>query len=312
MVTTTLIAPGPPWIVDEARRDGRTLLTEAESKALLAAYGIPITETVIAGSPDEAVAAAGRIGYPVVVKLYSHTISHKTDVGGVQLNLKDEAAVRQAWTAIETSVTERRGAEHFEGVTVQPMIAWSGYELILGSSIDPQFGPVLLFGMGGQLVELFKDRALGLPPLTTTLARRMMEQTKIHQALGGIRGRAGVDLAELEQLLVRFSQLVVEQRWIKEIDINPLLASPERLIALDARVVLHDADVPLDALPRLAIRPYPRKYESDWTSDGAIIPPAADPARGRTARRGVPPLALPGNGLPAISPHARPRCADRP
>ena len=256
-------------IVDEARRDGRTLLTEAESKALLAAYGIPITETVIAGSPDEAVAAAGRIGYPVVVKLYSHTISHKTDVGGVQLNLKDEAAVRQAWTAIETSVTERRGAEHFEGVTVQPMIAWSGYELILGSSIDPQFGPVLLFGMGGQLVELFKDRALGLPPLTTTLARRMMEQTKIHQALGGIRGRAGVDLAELEQLLVRFSQLVVEQRWIKEIDINPLLASPERLIALDARVVLHDADVPLDALPRLAIRPYPRKYESDWTSDGA-------------------------------------------
>jgi Acyl-CoA synthetase (NDP forming) len=257
-------------IVDDARREGRTLLTEVESKALLAAYGIPITETVVAASPDEAVAAAGRIGYPVVVKLYSHTISHKTDVGGVQLNLKDEASVRQAWVAIETTVTARRGAEHFEGVTVQPMIDWSGYELILGSSIDPQFGPVLLFGMGGQLVELFKDRALGLPPLTTTLARRMMEQTKIHRALSGIRGRAGVDLAALEQLLVRFSQLVVEQRWIKELDINPLLASPERLIALDARVVLHDSDVTLDVLPRLAIRPYPRKYESDWTTrDGA-------------------------------------------
>ncbi|HLO35793.1 MAG TPA: GNAT family N-acetyltransferase, partial [Candidatus Deferrimicrobium sp.] len=256
-------------IVDDARRDGRTLLTEVESKDLLAAYGIPITETVVAASPDEAVAAAGRIGYPVVVKLYSHTISHKTDVGGVQLNLTDEAAVRQAWATIETTVTERRGAAHFEGVTVQPMINWSGYELILGSSIDPQFGPVLLFGMGGQLVELFKDRALGLPPLTTTLARRMMEQTKIHRALGGIRGRAGVDLAALEQLLVRFSQLVVEQRWIKELDINPLLASPERLIALDARVVLHDADMPAADLPRLAIRPYPRNYESDWaTSDG--------------------------------------------
>ena len=205
-----------------------------------------------------------------MVKLYSHTISHKTDVGGVQLNLKDEAAVRHAWVSIETTVTERRGAEHFEGVTVQPMIDWSGYELILGSSIDPQFGPVLLFGMGGQLVELFKDRALGLPPLTTTLARRMMEQTKIHRALGGIRGREGVDLAALEQLLVRFSQLVVEQRWIKEIDINPLLASPERLIALDARVVLHDADVTMEALPRLAIRPYPRRYESDWTSREGI------------------------------------------
>ncbi len=257
-------------IVDDARRDGRTLLTEVESKELLAAYGIPITETVVADSPAEAVAAAGRIGYPVVVKLYSHTISHKTDVGGVQLNLKDEAAVRHAWDAIRTTVTERRGAEHFEGVTVQPMIDWSGYELILGSSIDPQFGPVLLFGMGGQLVELFKDRALGLPPLTTTLARRMMEQTKIHQALGGIRGRAGVDLAALEQLLVRFSQLVVEQRWVKELDINPLLASPERLIALDARVVLHDADMPLEALPRLAIRPYPRKYESDWTTRDGV------------------------------------------
>jgi len=259
-------------IVDDARSDGRTLLTEVESKELLAVYGIPITETVVADSPDEAVAAAGRIGFPVVVKLYSHTISHKTDVGGVQLNLKDEAAVRQAWVDIETTVTERRGAEHFEGVTVQPMIDWNGYELILGSSIDPQFGPVLLFGMGGQLVELFKDRALGLPPLTTTLARRMMEQTKIHRALGGIRGRAGVDLPALEQLLVRFSQLVVEQPWIKELDINPLLASPERLIALDARVVLHDADTAPADLPRLAIRPYPRKYESDWTTpDGTRL-----------------------------------------
>ena len=107
-------------------------------------------------------------------------------------------------------------------------------------SIDPQFGPVLLFGMGGQLVEVFKDRALALPPLNTTLARRMMEKTKIYKALKGVRGRKPVDLAALEQLLVRFSQLVVEQPWIKEIDINPLLASPERLLALDARVVLHD------------------------------------------------------------------------
>ena len=181
-------------IIDAVRAEGRTLLTEVESKDLLAAYGIPITETVVAPTPDEAVAAADRIGYPVVVKLYSHTISHKTDVGGVQLNLKDAAAVRHAYDAIQTSVTEKKGAEHFEGVTVQPMVNWTGYELILGSSIDPQFGPVLLFGMGGQLVELFKDRALGLPPLTTTLARRMMEQTKIYTALGGIRGRRGVDL----------------------------------------------------------------------------------------------------------------------
>ena len=259
-------------LIDAVRAEGRTLLTEDESKDLLAAYGIPITETVVALTPDDAVAAADRIGYPIVVKLYSHTISHKTDVGGVQLNLKDAAAVRHAYESIQASVTEKKGAEHFQGVTVQPMVNWTGYELILGSSIDPQFGPVLLFGMGGQLVELFKDRALGLPPLNTTLARRMMEQTKIYTALGGIRGRRGVDLEALEQLLVRFSQLVVEQRWISELDINPLLASPERLIALDARVVLHDLSIPEDQLPRLAIRPYPRKYAGTCTcKDGEIL-----------------------------------------
>ena len=259
-------------LIATVRAEGRTLLTEDESKDLLAAYGIPITETVVAPTVDEAVAAADRIGYPIVVKLYSHTITHKTDVGGVQLNLKDAAAVRHAYESIQASVTEKKGAEHFEGVTVQPMVNWTGYELILGSSIDPQFGPVLLFGMGGQLVELFKDRALGLPPLNTTLARRMMESTKIYGALKGIRGRRGVDLDQLEQLLVRFSQLVVEQRWISELDINPLLASPERLIALDARVVLHDASTAVEDLPRQAIRQYPRKYAGTWTCpDGETL-----------------------------------------
>jgi acetyltransferase len=126
---------------------------------------------------------------------------------------------------------------------------------------------VLLFGMGGQLVELFRDRALALPPLNTTLARRMIEKTTIAGAFGGIRGRRPIDTDALEQLLVRFSLLVVEQRWIKEIDINPLLASPERLIALDARVVLHDPEVERADLPRLAIRPYPRKYVAPWTAD---------------------------------------------
>ncbi len=263
---------GAAALIEGIRAEGRTLLTEVESKELLAAYGIPITETVVARTEDDAVAAAARIGYPVVVKLFSHTITHKTDVGGVQLNLTDADAVRAAYTGIRTTVTERRGAEHFEGVTVQPMIDWSGYELILGSSIDPQFGPVLLFGLGGQLVEVFKDRALGLPPLTTTLARRMMEQTRIHAALKGVRGRRAIDLEALEQLLVRFSQLVAEQRWIAEIDINPLLASAERLIALDARVVLHDPAMPASALPQLAIRAYPRGYEGSWTSaDGTTL-----------------------------------------
>ncbi len=251
-------------IIERVRNSGRTILTEYESKEVLSAYRIPTVATRIAATADEAVRAAEEIGYPVVLKLHSETITHKTDVGGVQLNLKDAAAVREAFGKIETSVREKAGQGHFLGVTVQPMIKLEGYEIIIGSSLDPQFGPVILFGLGGQLVEVFKDRALGLPPLTTTLARRMMEQTKIYTALKGVRGRKPVDLALLEQIMVRFSRLVVEHPWIKEIDINPMLASSERLIALDARVVVHEPGVQEKDLPKLAIRPYPTQYVWQW------------------------------------------------
>ncbi len=251
-------------IVSRARQAGRTLLTEVESKQLLGAYGIPTVETHLATREAEAVTLAEKVGYPAVLKLYSETITHKTDVGGVQLNLRDAEAVRTAYRAIEAAVRERAGAEHFQGVTVQPMIRLEGYELILGSSIDAQFGPVLLFGTGGQLVEVYKDRALGLPPLNTTLARRMMQRTRIYEALKGVRGRPPVNLEALEELLVRFSQLVIEQRWIREIDINPLLALPDRLIALDARVVLHGPQMSEAQLPKLAIRPYPAQYIQPW------------------------------------------------
>jgi acetyltransferase len=259
-------------IIKTVRDSGRTILTEFESKQLLATYGIPTVETRVAASLDEAVALAKEIGFPVVLKLFSETITHKTDVGGVQLNLRNEDAVRAAFNGIQASVAAKVGIQHFQGVTVQPMIKLDGYELIVGSSVDAQFGPVLLFGMGGQLVEVFKDRALALPPLTTTLARRMMEQTKIYEALKGVRGRKAVDLAALEQLLVRFGQLVVEQPWIKEIDINPLLASEERLIALDARVVVHGLEVTKERLPKLSIRPYPTRYVGSWTAkDGTAV-----------------------------------------
>ncbi|MBD3559817.1 GNAT family N-acetyltransferase, partial [Planktothrix sp. FACHB-1355] len=251
-------------IIRMARSAGRTILTEYESKQLLSAYGIPTVETKIAKTPEEAVELAEKIGYPVVLKLYSETITHKTDVGGVRLLLQDAIAVTGAYNGIKHSVAEKVGEEHFLGVTVQPMLKLEGYEIILGSSVDPQFGPVLLFGTGGQLVEVFKDRALALPPLNSTLARRMMEQTKIYTALKGVRGRDPVNIAALEQLLVQFSQLVVEQPWIKEIDINPLLASPQRLIALDARVVLHEPNISASELPKPAIRPYPTQYVASW------------------------------------------------
>ncbi len=243
------------------REQGRTILTEFEAKGVLKAYGIPVVETRIATSVADAVAHAGELGYPVVLKLHSETITHKTDVGGVQLNLGDVTAVERAYQAIRESVTAKAGAEHFEGVTVQKMVRSSGaYELILGSSIDSQFGPVLLFGAGGVLVEAYKDFSLAIPPLNTTLALRMIEQTKIYTVLHGVRGRKPVDLARLERLLVRFSQLVMEQPWIKEIDINPLLVSADDIIALDARIILHDKSTPASALPKSAIRPYPSQY----------------------------------------------------
>jgi acetyltransferase len=249
-------------IIAQARRSGRAILTEYESKALLAAYGIPTVETRIAASEDEATRHAAEIGYPVVVKLHSETITHKSDVGGVRLNLKDDQAVRDAYRGIQAAVN----AEDFLGVTVQPMSKLEGYELILGSSIDPQFGPVLLFGLGGTMVEVFKDRALGLPPLTNLRARRMMERTKIYTALKGVRGRPAVDLDGLEKLMIRFGQLISEQRWIEELDINPLIASHEGLLALDARVVVYGPDVKEEQLPPLAIRPYPIQYVWPWTA----------------------------------------------
>lgn len=257
-------------IFEKARSENRTILDEVESKQVLEAYDIPCTPTKVAHDAKEAVQLAEKMGYPVVLKVYSKTITHKTDVGGVKLNLHTAVAVEKSYHEIEESVKRLVGKEHFQGVTVQPMIKPDGYELILGSTIDEQFGPIILFGSGGQLVEVYKDRALGLPPLTTTFAKHMMEQTKIYEALKGVRGRKPIDLEKLEQILVQFSNMVVGQPWIKECDINPLLASPDRLIALDARVILHNPKT--KDLPKPAIRPYPVQYEEEWTlKDGTPV-----------------------------------------
>jgi len=258
--------------VQRVRASGRTMLNEFEAKQLLACYGIPVVETRAAEDEEQAVACAAEIGYPVVLKLLSNTIAHKTDVDGVRLRLQTAEQVRSAYRAIQSSVAEKAGAEHFAGVTVQPMVKRDGYELILGSTVDAQFGPVILFGSGGVMIEVYRDRALALPPLNTTLAQRLMEQTKIYSALLGVRGRKPINLTALEGLLVRFSQLVMEQPWIKEIDINPLLATPEQLLALDARVVVHDSSVQAAQLPRATIRPYPIQYVWEWRlKDGTPV-----------------------------------------
>lgn len=265
---------GAARLIAEVKDSGRTIMTEYEAKKLLSLYGIPTVQTEIAVTEAEAVEGAKKIGFPIVLKLHSFTITHKTDVGGVKLNLKDESEVRAAFNEIKTNVANHKqwGVEHFQGVTVQPFAKFEGYEVIIGSSMDNQFGPVMLFGSGGQLVEVYKDSALALPPLNATLARRMMEQTKIYTALKGVRGRKPVDLAGMERLLVRFSQLITEQRWIAEIDINPLLASPEKLIALDARVVIFPKETLEENLPQAAVRPYPTQYVGEHKlADGTKV-----------------------------------------
>jgi acetyltransferase len=255
-------------LLQQVRATGRTLLTEAEAKEVLSAYGLLVVMTVACRTAEEAVVAARQVGFPVVLKLLSEKITHKSDVGGVQLDLPDEAAVRTAFETIRANVA-RHAPDAFDGVTVQAMIKDKGFELIVGSSIDRQFGPVILFGSGGVLVEVMPDRALALPPLNRTLARRLMERTHVYAALKGVRGRRGVNLEELETLLVRFSQLLVDFPEIAEVDVNPLLAAPDRLVALDARVLLSAADAPP---PRLAIRPYPNQYTAPFRlKDGAEV-----------------------------------------
>jgi acetyltransferase len=264
-------------IIGRVQAAGRTLLTEFEAKELLSCYGIPVVPTEVARSADEAVALARKLGFPVVLKLASEVITHKTDAGGVQLNLETDEAVGQAFGLIQSNAARyarqhRLAAGAFLGVTVQPMVRRKGYELIVGSSVDVQFGPVILFGAGGVLVEVFQDRALGLPPLNRTLARRLIERTQIAKALLGIRGQRPVPMDQLETLLVRFSYLLCDFREVLEVDINPLLASPEGLLALDARVVLQPPGTPPEQLPRLTIEPYPNQYTTSWQlRDGSEV-----------------------------------------
>ncbi len=243
-------------IISSAQSAGRSLLTEWESKEILKAYGFAVISTELADSPNRAVEIAQAMVYPVVLKLNSYTISHKSAVGGVKLNLSNAEQVIKAYRDIEQAVD----SADFQGVSIEPMQLQRGFELILGSSIDSQFGPVLLFGSGGTMVEILQDTALGLPPLNSTLARRMIEKTKISRALQKI------DLNQLELLLVRFSQLVVEQSAIAEIDINPLLALDSEFLVLDARIVLCENRAPL------SIRAYLDQYIESWQlADGSEI-----------------------------------------
>jgi len=247
----------------ELTAQGSDILSEEDSKGLLDGYGIPVTLPVRASAADAAVEAADRLGYPVVLKIASPDITHKTDVGGVALNLKSAAEVRAAFQRITRSAHEKRPEAHIEGATVQRMIAApDGIELILGAKQDPVFGAVILVGAGGVTAELFQDRALGLPPLNERLAARMLQSLRSWPLLTGYRGRSAVDVDRLIEVVMRFSYLVADFPEIAEIDVNPLLVTPDSILALDARMAIDRKRLGQAARPfaHLAIRPYPEQY----------------------------------------------------
>lgn len=243
--------------------DDPGIVSAGDSMQLLEAYGLPTTAPARARYADEAVEIADRIGYPVAIKISSPDITHKTDVGGVALNLVDGAQVKQAFERVVQSARAKRPEARLEGVTVERMIAApDGVELILGAKQDPVFGSVILVGSGGVAAELFQDRALGLPPLNERLAMRMLQSLRSWPLLNGYRGRPAVGVDRLIESLMRFSYLVADFPEILEIDVNPLLVTPECVIALDARMVVDRQRLQSPPRPfsHLAIRPYPEEY----------------------------------------------------
>ncbi|MBW1710508.1 MAG: bifunctional acetate--CoA ligase family protein/GNAT family N-acetyltransferase [Deltaproteobacteria bacterium] len=247
-------------IIETSLNEGYSLLTEFESKTLLESYGIPVNTTRLATSQEEAVQLAQEIGYPVVMKIHSKDIIHKSDVNGVQLNLVDEDAVKRAYEAIMTGAFEYNPRAEVSGVSIQSMLIHSGIELILGSKKDADFGPVILFGMGGVMTNILSDKAIALPPLNRLLARRLMENTKVFKMLQGYRHYPPFNIMLLEEILIRLSQLVIDYPEIIELDINPLVLTESEAWAVDARVILADSEV---ASPHhLVISPYPSEFET--------------------------------------------------
>jgi len=244
-------------IIKQALKQKRTLLNEKESKEFIEKYGIKTTKPLIAKNANEAVKIAKQIGYPVVMKINSPDISHKSDSGGVKLDIQCEETLRQDYKDIMKNIKEKNPKAKIQGITIQKMIKNKGSELIIGSKKDPIFGSVILFGMGGIYTELFKDKAIGFPPLNQVLARRIIEKTKAYDLLKGFRNLPPVNIQKVEETLINFSQMIIDHPEISEVDINPLIASGDELTAVDARIVI---DKNPKNKPHLIISSYPSKY----------------------------------------------------
>jgi acyl-CoA synthetase (NDP forming) len=223
--------------IQQARSQGRTVLTEIESKQVLAAAGIPVAEATLAPSAEAAAKAADAAGYPVVMKIVSPDITHKSDVGGVKVGLASADEVRAAFDEMTAAVKAREPGAKIEGVAVQKM-APQGIEVIIGMSKDPQFGPVLMFGLGGILVEVLKDVSFRIVPIERRDAREMIEDIKAYPVLQGVRGQDPADVGALEDLLLKLSEFVEANPRVEELDLNPVFAYKDGALAVDARIVV--------------------------------------------------------------------------
>jgi len=254
--------PKAQKVVQKALAEDRRWLTEFETKEILSSYDIPVATTWFASSADEAAALSAKIDGAVVLKIVSPDIVHKTDVGGVALDLPGPEAVTEAARLMQESILKVQPEAQLSGFTVQPMIHRPGaYELIIGVTEDPQFGPTILFGQGGTAVEIVEDQALALPPLNMRLAHEVMSHTRIYKLLKGYRGLAAANFDAIAMTLIKVAQLVIDLPELKELDINPLLADEQGVIVLDGRIKI--ARVEGSATDRLAIRPYPKELEED-------------------------------------------------
>lgn len=228
-------------LIGSAIREGRIALTEIEAKELLQEAGIAVTETRLASSADEAVSISEEIGYPVVLKIVSPDVVHKSDAGGVRLDLGDADQVAAAYDEILASVREKHPDAAIQGISVQAM-ARRGVEVIIGMYTDPQFGPVVMFGLGGIMVEILKDVSFRIVPLEPRDAREMIREIKGYPVLQGYRGQAAVDIAGLEKMLLKVSAFIEKHPEVRELDLNPVLAYSDGAVAVDARIMLGETE----------------------------------------------------------------------
>lgn len=256
---------GARMVIESVLAERRKVLSEMESKALLSAFHIPVANTVVARSPSEALLLAEQFGFPVAMKINSPDITHKSDAGGVKLNLMNAAAVRAAYNEMIEEVKRNRPNARVDGIAIQPMVSKpNGRELMAGVISDPIFGPVISFGAGGTAVEVLRDRAIALPPLNGFLARELIGGTRVAKLLGSFRHMPPVQMEALESLLLRVSEMVCELPWLREMDINPLIVDEHGLLAVDARVVVDYAPVSADRYAHMAIHPYPSHLVMHW------------------------------------------------